>query len=196
MADNPSSPFPPSKSGVNPRSLANLRPCKKGDPSPNKTGANGRTRGEKVAAFLDEVDDTTLGKSLQAKIGCPGVSRIQAVLHREWLAAMGKSDLARKGLREAYAGRPHQAVDVTSSDRSMSPNRKPTTAEARQELDAILSALDERAPAAAGAAASETVEETEGAATAAPVEVTPETGGAAEMPEVAAEADTEPKAGP
>jgi len=165
MADNPSSPFPPSKSGVNPRSLANLRPCKKGDPSPNKTGFNGRTRGEKVAAFLDEVDDTTLGKSLQAKIGCPGVSRIQAVLHREWLAAMGKSDLARKGLREAYAGRPHQAVDVTSSDRSMSPNRKPTTAEARQELDAILSALDERAPAAVTAdVATGTVEATEGAA--------------------------------
>jgi hypothetical protein len=117
MSDNP--PFPPSKSGVNPRSLANLRPCKKGDPSPNKTGANGRTRGEKVAAFLDEVDDTTLGKSLQAKIGCPGVSRIEAVLHREWLAAMGKSDLARKGLREAYAGKPHQAVDISNDDKSL-----------------------------------------------------------------------------
>jgi len=33
-------------------------------------------------------------------------------------------------------------VDLTSSDHSMSPNPKPTTAEARQELDRIMAALD------------------------------------------------------
>jgi hypothetical protein len=138
------SPFPPSKRGTNPRSLANLKPRHKGDPSPNKTGFNGRTRAERVAAFLEEVDDTAIGKALMAKVGCPGVSRIEAVLHREWLAAMGKSDVARKGLREQYAGRPHQAMDLTSSDRSMSPNRKATTAEAQQELDRILAELNTR----------------------------------------------------
>jgi hypothetical protein len=181
VSDN--SPFPPDKRGINPRSLANLRPHRKGDPPLNKTGYNGRNRADRVAAFLEEVDQTPIGKSLMAKVGCPGVSRIQAVLHREWLAAMGKSDLARKGLREAYAGRPHQAVDLTSSDRSMSPNRKPTTAEARQELDAILSALDERAP---GVAASEKSEQTE-----------PETAaGTDPQAEGQAPADAEPKAEP
>jgi hypothetical protein len=114
MSDD--SPFPPSKSGKNPNSLANLRPARKGDPSPNPTGKNGRTRSEVVAAFLEEVDDTELGKALQAKIGCPGVSRIHAVLHREWLAAMGKSDLARKGLRESYAGKPRVPVEMTGAD--------------------------------------------------------------------------------
>ena len=176
------SPFPPNKRGTNPRSLANLRPRHKGDPSPNKTGYNGRNRADRVAAFLEEVDDTAIGKGLQARIGCPGVSRIEAVLHREWLAAMGKSDLARKGLREAYAGRPHQAVDLSSKDGSMSPTRKPTTAEARQELDRILTALDEQAPDVA----------------AVPSGVAPETAEAPEEPvgTDAAAAGTEPKAEP
>jgi hypothetical protein len=175
-------PFPPNKRGTNPKSLANLRPRHKGDPSPNKTGYNGRNRADRVAAFLEEVDQTPIGKSLMAKVGCPGVSRIEAVLHREWLAAMGKSDLARKGLREAYAGRPHQAVDLSSKDGSMSPTRKPTTAEARQELDRILTALDGHAPDASAAVSDPTPE-------------TPET---AEEPEEPAttSADAEPKAEP
>jgi len=169
MSDD--SPFPPNKRGTNPRSLANLRPRHKGDPSPNKTGYNGRNRADRVAAFLEEVDDTTIGKRLQATIGCPGVSRIYALLHREWLRGMGKSEIASKTLIEQWAGRPKQQVDLTSSDRSMSPNRKPTTAEARQELDRILTALDEHAPDASAAAsdptpeAPETAEEPEGPAT-------------------------------
>jgi hypothetical protein len=65
----------------------------------------------------------------------------------------------------------------------MSPNRKPTTAEARQELDAILSALDERAP---GISASEKSEQTEPEAAA----------GTEPQTEGQAPADTEPKAEP
>jgi hypothetical protein len=92
------------------------------------------------------------------------------------MAGFGKSDLARKGLREQYAGKPHAQVDLTSSDLSMSPNRKPTTAEARQELDRILAAIDEHAPGVATAS-----------------DVVPEAG---EQAEGEAAADTEPKAGP
>ena len=110
MADN--SPFPPSKRGTNPRSLANLKPRHKGDPSPNKTGFNGRTRGELLAAFLEEVDDTSIGKAVMAKIGCPGATRIEAILHREWLRGMGKSEQASKVLIEQWAGRPKQQLEV------------------------------------------------------------------------------------
>jgi hypothetical protein len=146
---------PPSKRGTNPRSLGNLKPSYPGQPGRNPTGNNGRTRAETVAKFLEETDDTAMGKALLEKVGCPGGTRIRGLLHREWLAGMGKSDLARKTLIEQYAGRPKQQVDLTSSDRSMSPNRKPTTAEARQELDRVLAALDGRSTDAEGGAATD-----------------------------------------
>jgi hypothetical protein len=118
MADD--SPFPSSKRGTNPRSLANLRPpCKPGEVL-NPEGKNGRTRAEFVAAFLEEIDATEVGQSLQAKIGCPGATRIKALLHRDWLAGMDKSDVARKSLIEQYAGRPKQQVDLTSNGETMS----------------------------------------------------------------------------
>ena len=167
MSDD--SPFPPSKRGKNPRSLGNLRPGVKGEPSRNPAGNNGRTRAETVANFLEETDDTAMGKTLLEKVGCPGGTRIRGLLHREWLAGMGKSDLARKTLIEQYAGRPKQQLDLTSSDRSMSPNRKPTTAEARQELDQILEAIGSPAagsdePAQASDTQPETQQPTEGGA--------------------------------
>ena len=140
-AEKPS-PFPPSKSGKNPRSLANLRPGVAGEPPRNPEGHNGRTRAETVAKFLEETDDTAMGKALLEKVGCPGGTRIRGLLHREWLAAMGKSDLARKTLIEQYAGRPKQQLDLTSSDRSMSPNRKPTTAEQAQAIDQLKAELE------------------------------------------------------
>jgi hypothetical protein len=111
MADD--SPFPPDKRGTNPRSLGNLRLSMKGEAPRNPTGKNGRTRAETVAAFLDEVDDTAIGKALLAKVGCVDGTRIRGLLHRAWLAGMGKSDLARKTLIEQYAGRPKQHVEVT-----------------------------------------------------------------------------------
>lgn len=111
--------FPPSKRGKNPRSLGNLRPGVKGEPPRNPTGNNGRTRAETVAAFLEEIDDTDMGRMLLTKVGCPGGTRIRGLLHREWLAGMGKSDLARKTLIEQYAGRPKQQLDLTNSDRSL-----------------------------------------------------------------------------
>jgi hypothetical protein len=116
MADD--SPFPPSKRGTNPRSLGNLKPSTKGEAPRNPTGKNGRTRAETVAAFLDEVDDTAIGKALLAKVGCTDGTRIRGLLHREWLAGMGKSDLARKTLIEQYAGRPKKQVEVTGEGES------------------------------------------------------------------------------
>ena len=116
------SPFPPSKRGTNPRSLANLRPGVKGEPSRNPEGHNGRTRAELVAKFLEAPEDSELGKKLVAKLGLPAdTPRIIAILQREVLAAYGKSDLARKGLREQYAGKPRVQVDLSSDDGSMSP---------------------------------------------------------------------------
>ena len=53
MSDD--SPFPPSKRGTNPRSLANLRPSKPGEPSRNPEGHNGRRRSELIAAVPDAV---------------------------------------------------------------------------------------------------------------------------------------------
>ena len=162
MADD--SPFPPSKRGTNPRSLANLRPHVKGDPSRNPEGHNGRVRAERVAEFLEAPEDTDIGLKIIRKLGLPdNTPRIDVLLHREFLAGLGKSDLARKGLREQYAGRPRQQMDLTSSDRSMSPNRKPTTAEARQELDRILEALDNPSPDES-TRASDTQEPVEGGA--------------------------------
>jgi hypothetical protein len=81
--------------------------------------------------------------TLVRKLGLPdNTPLIEALVHREVVAGFGKSDLARKGLREQYAGKPRQQVDLTSSDRSMSPNRKPTTAESRQDLAAVAAALE------------------------------------------------------
>jgi hypothetical protein len=143
MSDD--SPFPPNKSGKHPNSRANLRPSKPGEPSRNPAGNNGRTRSELVAAFLDAPDDTPVGKAMLKKLGLPeNTPRIQAVLQREYLAALGKSDMARRGLREQYAGKPHVAVDLTNSDGSLKPNTAPTTAEARHELDQALAAIEAR----------------------------------------------------
>lgn len=141
MADD--SPFPPSKRGTNPRSLGNLRPGVKGQATLNPEGHNGRTRGERVAKILEGPAVTDLELTMVRKLGLPDdTPLIVALVHREVMAGFGKSDLARKGLREQYAGRPRQQMDLTSSDRSMSLNRQPTTAESRQDLAAVAAALE------------------------------------------------------
>jgi hypothetical protein len=120
MSDD--SPFPPDKRGKNPRSLANLIKSKPGDPSLNPKGNNGRSRAEYVAAFLDRADDTDLGKMLVKKVGLPEESsRIDALLQRDFIAGMGKSENARRLLIEQYAGRAAVKMDVTSSDGSLGP---------------------------------------------------------------------------
>ena len=120
MSDD--SPFPPSKRGKNPRSLANLKPRHKGDPNPNKTGFNGRTRGERVASILEGPAVTEIERAMIRRLGLPDdTPLIEAIVHREIAAAFGKSDLARKGLREQYAGKPRQQVDLSSEDGTMSP---------------------------------------------------------------------------
>jgi|GEM_PF-3200988 hypothetical protein len=133
MADD--SPFPPSKRGKNPRSLGNLRPRRKGDPPLNPTGSNGRQRSEVIAAFLEEKDDTPIGKALMAKVGCPDGTRIRGLLYREWLAGMGKSDMARKTLLEQYGGKPRVQMEVSG------PNGGPISTD---NVSAILS-LEEMA---------------------------------------------------
>jgi hypothetical protein len=56
------------------------------------------------------------------KLGLPDdTPLIVALVHREVMAGFGKSDLARKGLREQYAGKPRAQVDLSSEDGSMSP---------------------------------------------------------------------------
>ena len=111
MSDD--SPFPPSKRGTNPRSLANLKPRQKGDPNPNKTGFNGRTRAEDYAAWLEKVDDSPIVKTMQAKLGCPGATRIEAVRHRELVRALGKSEMAGRGIIEQYHGKPRQQMELS-----------------------------------------------------------------------------------
>jgi hypothetical protein len=60
--------------------------------------------------------------TLVRKLGLPdNTPLIEALVHREVVAGFGKSDLARKGLREQYAGKPRQQVDLSSDDGSMSP---------------------------------------------------------------------------
>lgn len=86
------------------RQLAGLRPIQKGEVR-NKTGNNGRTRSEFIAAWLDKPDKEDPGKR----------PRIEIVLEREYEHTK-KSDQACKNLREAYGGKPRQQVDVTSDD--------------------------------------------------------------------------------
>jgi hypothetical protein len=117
------------------RQLAGLRPAKKGEVR-NPLGKNGRERSDYVVGVLSELD----------KAGRPVIWHIlQAQIKR----ARRGSDVAGKTLIEHFKGKPKAEVDLTSSDRSMSPNRKPTTAEARQELDRVLAAL-ENTPAVVG----------------------------------------------
>ena len=121
------------------RSLANLEKnkIKKGEVR-NKLGKNGRERSGYIVGILDELDK--------------GEPRIRKVILAAYKRALRGSDPAAKFLGEQYGGKARQLIDLTSSDRSMSPNRKPTTAEARQEVDRILATMDSRSSGAETAA--------------------------------------------
>jgi hypothetical protein len=109
------------------RRLANLRPpIKKGEVR-NQAGKNGRARSDYIVGILDELDK--------------GQPRIRRVVLAAYRRALRGSDPAAKFLGEQYGGKARQLIDLTSSDRSMSPDRKPTTAESRQELDRALAAF-------------------------------------------------------
>jgi hypothetical protein len=137
MSDD--SPFPPDKRGTNPRSLANLRPSKKGDQPRNQYGINGRERSTRVVDFLERADNTELGRKLIEKLGLPAdVPRIDALLQREVIAGLSKSDSARKNLIEQYAGKPKMQVDLSSEDGTMSPLGPDSVA------DALRVAIEER----------------------------------------------------
>lgn len=118
MSDD--SPFPPNKSGKHPNSLANLIKSKPGDPSRNPTGTNGRTRVERIVKILDGAAVTDVELAMVEKLGLPkDTPLIDALVHREVIAGLGKSDAARKGLREQYAGKPHVSVDLSNEDGSL-----------------------------------------------------------------------------
>jgi hypothetical protein len=119
------------------RQLAGLSPAKKGEVR-NPEGKNGRERSDYIVGILDELDK--------------GEPRIRRVVLAAYRRALKGSDPASKFLGEQYGGKARQLIDLTSSDRSMSPDRKPTIAESRQELDRALAAFGTRdetpAPAA------------------------------------------------
>ena len=104
----------------------------------NKEGKNGhRARQELVADILSEKED-------DPKAPQPGETRIRNVvlaLARETYNGGPGAQSAGKTLLEQFAGKARQQLDLSSEDGSMSPNRKPTTAETRQELDRVLAAL-------------------------------------------------------
>ena len=143
--------------GKSPGSLANLRPAT--SETAKNLNPNGRNGWDKRRrALIDFLN----GKSADAE-----KTRIEKVMLATYTNSLTpKGGMDRKLLNEQYFGKARQPLDLTSSDHSMSPSRKPTTAEARQELDAILSALDERAPGVA--AGVETADKTEGEAAADP----------------------------
>jgi len=139
---NPGTERAPTKAERRARSLANLEKykIKKGEVR-NPTGKNGRARSDYVVGLLEEQDKH-------------GVSHIRRIVMAQIKRAERGSDVAGKTLIDHYKGKARIEIDHTSSDRSMSPNRKPTTAETRQELDRVLAAIDRRAgaPAPAGPA--------------------------------------------
>lgn len=147
---NPGSERAATKAERRARSLANLEKhkIKKGEIR-NPTGKNGRDRSDYVVSVLEELDKD-------------GVSHIRRILLKQIQRAKRGSDQAGKTLIDHYKGKARLEIDHTSSDRSMSPNRKPTTAETRQELDRVLEAIDRRAAAAAVAAETAPAGATEG----------------------------------
>lgn len=124
------------------RSLANLEKhkIKKGEIR-NPTGKNGRERSDYVVSVLEEKDGH-------------GVSHIRRILLKQIARAVHGSDQAGKTLIEHYKGKARLEVDVTTGGKPIGVDRKPTTAETRQELDRVLAALDAKegkVPAAAAA---------------------------------------------
>lgn len=126
------------------RSLANLEKhkIKKGEIR-NPTGRNGRERSDYVVSVLEEQDKR-------------GVSHIRRILLKQIARAEHGSDQAGKTLIDHYKGKARLEVDVTTGGKPIGAERKPTTAETRQELDRVLAALDAKegkAPAAAAVVA-------------------------------------------
>ena len=114
------------------RQLAGLRPAKKGEVR-NPLGKNGRERSDYIVGVLSELDR--------------GQPRIRRILLAGYRRSLRGSDVAFKALVEQWGGKARQQLDLTSSDRSMSPHRRPTTAEDRQTIDRLLEMFDKPDPA-------------------------------------------------
>jgi hypothetical protein len=129
---NPTSERAATKEERRARSLANLEKnkIKKGEIR-NPTGKNGRDRSDYVVSVLEEHDQQ-------------GVSHIRRILLKQIARAVHGSDVAGKTLIDHYKGRAKLEMDVTSGGKSLATNRKPTTAETRQELDRVLAAIEKK----------------------------------------------------
>ena len=110
---------------VNPKSLANLRKPKPGDPTRNPKGTNRWQRAQAtLSRFLDEVANP-------GKDGCE--TRWHRILFAAYTSALvpgprGAGD--RKLLIEMKAGKAKSIVDISNPDGSMSPARADDTAAA------------------------------------------------------------------
>jgi hypothetical protein len=113
------------------RQLSGLRPGARPGEARNPTGYNGRDKSKIVIEFL-EMKDATKDKP-----------RILVLLESMYVRAQLGHSVAMRALCEQYLGKPKQAIDVSSSDGSMSPQQmrdRETTAEMRTRLQAILDA--------------------------------------------------------
>jgi hypothetical protein len=94
-----------------PNSLANLRPPAPGE-ARNPHGRNGRGAQMVIAKFLDEASADA------------NSTRIQKVLFAAYTSSLipgPKGAIDRKTLLEYYAGKPRQALDLSSEDGTMRP---------------------------------------------------------------------------
>lgn len=138
MADVADAPVGPDeeerkKAEARARRLANLLPpCKPGE-TRNREGKNGRTQRAALVRWLEEPSTD------------PSMSRIERVWQACYLAALKGSAPDRKTLIEQHGGKPPVAVDMTSSDGSMSPARADGVA---AQLRAVIQARKADAEAA------------------------------------------------
>ena len=90
---------------------ANLvQPVKRGEPGRNPTGKNGREARAAISKFLEEPSETDKGKT-----------RFRRVLEKLYAKAIAGDTQAARTLVEQHAGKPHQALNLSSEDGTLRP---------------------------------------------------------------------------
>jgi hypothetical protein len=116
----------------------NLRPIRKGEVR-NPTGASGPKKLKEWDIYAAEIASDVLDTKTKEPVTC---TRDDLVMRTTFAIAINPTRkdcmIAQRIWYERTRGLPRQHIDLTSSDRSMSPSRKPTTAEARQEIERML----------------------------------------------------------
>jgi hypothetical protein len=91
--------------------LSNLvQPVRKGEPGRNPMGKNGREARAAISKFLEEPSETDTCKT-----------RFRRVLEKLYAKAIAGDMQAARTLVEQHAGRPQQAVDLSSEDGTLRP---------------------------------------------------------------------------